>query len=84
MPEGDVDRELDRAGRRLGGSGRWLVLLAVLLAAPGVVLIVVGHGTVRGAGIAIVVLAGAPALAGLGLLIANAVAWWSARGKPFA
>ena len=29
-------------------------------------------------------LAGAPALVGLGLLLANAVAWWSARDKPFA
>jgi hypothetical protein len=79
-----VDRDLDRAGRRLGGPGRWLVLLAVLLAAPGVLLIVVGSGSVRGVGIALVSLAGAPGLAGLGLLLANAVAWWSARDKPFA
>jgi len=84
MSEKHVDRELDRAGRRLGRPGRWLILLAVLLAAPGVLLLVVGNGSARGVGIALVSLAGAPALAGLGLLLANAVAWWSARDKPFA
>jgi hypothetical protein len=84
MPEKRFDRELDRAGRRLGRPGRWLILFAVLLAAPGVLLLVVGNGAARGVGIALVSLAGALALAGLGLLLANAVAWWSARHKPFA
>jgi hypothetical protein len=84
MPDAPVDRELDRQGRRLGTSGRWLILLAVLLAVPGVLLIVVGSGAVHGIGIALLSLAGAPALAGIGLVLANVVAWWSARHKPFA
>src|ERR671936_2006278 len=84
MPDQPVDRELDRQGRRLGRPGWWLVLLAILLAAPGVLLLVVGSGSAHGVGIALVSLAGAPALAGVGLLLANAVAWWSARDKPFA
>lgn len=84
MPDQQVDRELDRQGRRLGRPGRWLILLAVLLAAPGLLLLVVGSGATHGVGIVLVSLAGAPALVGLGLLLANAVAWWSARDKPFA
>lgn len=84
MPDQQVDRELDRQGRRLGRPGQWLILLAVLLAAPGLLLLVVGSGPTHGVGIVLVSLAGAPALVGLGLLLANAVAWWSARDKPFA
>ena len=83
-PDDHVDRELDREGRRLGRPGRWLILLAVLLAVPGVFLLVVGNGAAHSVGVALVSLAGAPALAGVGLMLANAVAWWSARDKPFA
>src|SRR5919109_4376900 len=43
MPEQPLDRELDRQGRGLGRPGWWLVLLAILLAAPGVLLLVVGR-----------------------------------------
>jgi hypothetical protein len=84
MAQERVDRDLDRAGRRLGRPGRWLILLAVPLAAAGVLVLLVGGASTRGVGVALLSLAGAPAFIGLGLLLASAVAWWSARRKPFA
>jgi hypothetical protein len=85
MPGEPVDPQLDRAGRRLGRPGRWLILLALMLSAPGILLLAVAEdGTAESVGIALLSLAGAPAVVGFGLLLAHAVAWWAARGKPFA
>jgi hypothetical protein len=39
-----AEPELERQGRRLGRPGRWFLLLALFLALPGAVLIVLAHG----------------------------------------
>jgi hypothetical protein len=60
------------------------LLLAVLLALPGIAVIVFANGWALALGIVLVVLAGAPAILGLGLLLSSLVARWSARHRPFA
>ena len=84
MPAEPVDRELERSGLRLRASAAWFVLVWLLLAAPGVVLIVVGHGRVYAVGIALAAFSLAPALVAVGLLVAGVVARHSARDRPFA
>ncbi len=84
MPRGPIDRELERSGRRLGNSGGWFLLLAVLLAVPGVALLVVGGGAVEAVGLALTAFSLAPALVGAGLLLAGFVSRHSARHRPFA
>jgi len=64
-----IDRDLDRAGRRLRKSGWPFVVIGVLVAAPGVILITLGDGWVVGIGIALVTLALVPTIAGIGLLL---------------
>jgi membrane protein implicated in regulation of membrane protease activity len=75
---------LERQGRRLGHSGGWFLLLAALIAIPGVILVVLGGSAVSAVGIGVLILAGAPAIVGIGLLLSSAVARWSARHKLFA
>ena len=79
-----VDRELDRSGRRLRKPGWWFLVFAVVIAAPGIVLIVVSREWGDGIGVALVALALVPAGAGAALMLSSLVAWWAARGKPFA
>jgi hypothetical protein len=51
---------------------------------PGIVLIVIGHGGSIGVGIAVLLLAGVPAVVGFGLFTGGAVAHWAARHRLFA
>ena len=84
-PESNVkEPALERQGRRLGHSGGWFLLLAVLIAIPGVLLVVLGGTMASGVGVVVLVLASAPAIVGIGLLVSSAVARWSARHKLFA
>ena len=82
--DGPPDRDLDRAGRRLSSSGWPLLVIGALLAAPGIVLAVVGSGAVAGVGVGLISLGVAVALVALGLLLSGLVSWWAARHKPFA
>ena len=79
-----TDPELDRAGRRLSGSGWPLLVIGALLAVPGVVLAVVGSGAVAGVGVGLLSLAVAVAIVGLALVLSGLVSWWAARHRPFA
>lgn len=81
--EAPIDRDLDRAGGQLRRSGWPFMLIAVLVAAPGVLLILLGDGTIDGVGIALLTLALVPAVAGVALLLSGLVSWWAARKKPF-
>jgi len=81
--EAPVDRDLDRAGGRLRRSGWPFLMIAALVAAPGVLLIVLGDGSMDGVGIALVTLALVPAGAGVALLLSGLVSWWAAHRKPF-
>lgn len=69
-----------RNGRRLGRPGWWFLLLAALIALPGVVLIVFTHGWAQAIGIVLVLLAGPPAVIASAPLIASLVARWA--GPP--
>lgn len=78
------DRDLDRSGRGLRKPGWWFLALGVAVAAIGVVLIVVSSGVGDRIGSALVILALLPGGVGVALLLSGLVAWWAARGKPFA
>src|SRR5215207_5303295 len=80
--EAPVDRDLDRAGGRLRRSGWPFLMIAALVAAPGVLLILLGDGSMDGVGIALVTLALVPAGAGVALLLSGLVSWWAAQRKP--
>jgi hypothetical protein len=78
------DRELERQGRRFGHSAAWFLLVGLVVAIPGVVLILIDHGWSVGAGIAVLFIAAIPGTVGLGLLVSSAISRWSARRKLFA
>ena len=75
------DRELERQGKTFGNSGWRYLGIGIALAIPGVILLIVGD---TGIGLALVLIAGIPGVIGVVLLVASAVARWSARHKPFA
>jgi hypothetical protein len=79
-----AEPELERQGRRLGRPGWWFLLLAVFIAVPGVVLIVLTHGWAHALGIVLVALAGPPAVVATALLPSSLVARWAARHRSFA
>jgi hypothetical protein len=60
------------------------LVLAVLVAVPGVLLIVFTHGWAQALGIVLVALSGPPSVVAVGLLLSSLVARWSARHRPFA
>ena len=79
-----AEPELERQGRRLGRPGWWFLLLAVFIALPGLVLIVLTHGSGHALGIVLVVLAGPPAVVATALLLSSLAARWAARHRSFA
>ena len=83
-PAAVADRELERQGRRMGHSAGWFLLIGVVIAIPGVVLVLIDHGWSVGVGIAVLLLASVPGVIGFGLLSGGAVARWAARHKLFA
>jgi hypothetical protein len=78
------DRELERQGKRMIAPAVRFIAIAAVIAVAGIILIVIGHGWSIGVGIAVLLLAGAPAVIGFGLLTGGAVARWAARHKLFA
>jgi hypothetical protein len=75
---------LERTGRRFGHSGGRFLLVALVIAIPGIVLVSIGHGWGTGFGIALFALASVPAVIGIALLVSGAVSRWAARHKMFA
>jgi CHASE2 domain-containing sensor protein len=59
-------------------------LTAIALAAAGIVLLVTGHSWVQAVGIALIALAGIPAVIGFGRLSNAAMSHRAARRRPFA
>jgi hypothetical protein len=84
VPDRPSDPQLERQGRKLSRPAGPFLLIATSLAVVGVVLLIVGHSWVWALGIVLVVLAGLPAVVGIALLGAAAVARWAARRQPFA
>jgi hypothetical protein len=78
------DRQLDRQGRRLRRFGGRILGLGLILAIPGIILVIIGHGWSVGFGIAVLLIASIPGVVGLGLVVSSVVARWAARHKLFA
>jgi hypothetical protein len=83
-PAAVADRELERHGRRMGYSASRFLLVGVVIAIPGIVLLLIDHGWSVGVGIAVLLIACIPLVVGIGLLVSSAVSRWAARRKLFA
>jgi hypothetical protein len=83
-PAAVADRELERKGRRMGHSASRFFLVALAIAIPGIVLLLIDHGWSIGFGIAVLLIASIPLVIGLGLLVSGVVSRWAARRKLFA
>ncbi len=68
----------------MGHSGTRLLLVGLVLAIPGVVLVLIDHGWSIGVGVAVLFIAAIPGAIGIGLLVSGAVSRWSARRKLYA
>jgi uncharacterized membrane protein len=77
------ERGLERQGQRMAHLAVRLVLIGLVIALPGIVLIVIDAGTL-GIGVGVVLLASIPVAFGVALLCSSAVARWAARHKLFA
>lgn len=60
------------------------LLIGLLVAIPGIVLVVVGHHWLLALGILLILLGSGPVGIGLGLVFSGSVARWAARHKLFA
>lgn len=78
------DRELERQGKRMIAPAVRLIAIGALLAAAGIVLILIGHGWSIGVGIALILLGSVPGTVGFGLLTGGGIARWAARHRLFA
>ncbi len=75
---------LERSGKRLGHSAAWFLAVALAIAVPGIVLVIVDSSWSLGVGVAIILIGCIPGVVGLGLLLSGLVARWSARHRSFA
>jgi hypothetical protein len=75
------DRQLERQGKRMEGPAIRFLLLALIIAIPGVIVAAIGP---LGIGAAILLLASIPAAVGIALLLSSGFARWAARHKLFA
>lgn len=76
--------QLERQGRRLAHPAWRFLLLALVVAVPGIVLVEVGNSWSLPFGIALLLIASLPAGVGIALLFSSSVARWAARHKLFA
>lgn len=83
-PDAVQDRELERQGRRMIRPALRFLVIAVVVAIPGIVLIVLDHGWSVGVGIALLLIASIPAVVAGALLVSGSVARWAARHRLFA
>jgi Flp pilus assembly protein TadB len=75
------DRQLERQGKRMERPAIRFLLLALIVAIPGVIVVVLGP---LGIGAAILLLACVPATVGIALLVSSGFARWAARHKLLA
>lgn len=76
--------ELERKGKVFESTGVRFLLLGLVLAVPGIVLIILGSGWVFALGLVLVALALVPGAVATGLVSTGVVARWTARHRPFA
>ena len=79
-----ADPAIEPPGRQLSKPSIVFGLTAIALAALGVVLLVAGNSWVPAVGIALIALAGLPAVIGFGRLSNAAISHRAARRRPFA
>lgn len=83
--QGEVsEARLERNSRRFGKSGGWFLAACLIIAVPGIVLIVLGHSWVFALGLALVAIALVPGIVAGGLAVLQRRAHWAARRRPFA
>jgi hypothetical protein len=75
------DRELERQGKRMERPAVRFLLAALIVAIPGVIVLITGP---LGIGAAILLLACVPGTVGIALLVSSGFARWAARHKLFA
>lgn len=68
----------------MGHSASRFLLVAVVIAIPGIILLLIDHGWSIGVGIAVLLIACIPLAVGTGLIVSGAVSRWAARRKLFA
>lgn len=83
-PDSVSEPQLERKGARLQANGGRFLLLGIILAVPGIVLIILGSGWVFALGLALLALGLVPGAVAVALLLSGAVARWTARERPFA
>jgi len=76
------DRELERQGQRMLPPARGFLLVAAVLAIPGLLMVVTDLALQLG--LIMLAFASLPGVVGLGLLLTASVARWAARHKLFA
>jgi len=79
-----ADPEVEPPGRQLSKPSIVFGLTAIALAVVGIVLLITGHSWVQAVGIALIALAGIPAVIGFGRLSYAAMAHRAARRRPIA
>jgi hypothetical protein len=79
-----ADPQSEPHGRQLSKPSIVFGLTAIALAVAGIVLLVTGHSWVQAVGIALIALAGLPAVIGFGRLSNAAMSHRAARRRPFA
>lgn len=79
-----ADPELERQGKQLAAPVAGFVLTAIVLAVPGIVLLIVASSWAWALGLVLVVLAMPAAMVAVGALVSSAVARWAARHRLFA
>lgn len=76
--------QLEPPARQLSKPSIVFALTAIALAVAGIVLLIAGRSWVPAVGIALIALAGIPAVIGFGLLSSAAISHRAARRRPFA
>jgi len=76
------DRELERQGERMAAPARGFLLVAAVMAVPGLFFVVTDLAQTLG--IVMLVFASLPGVVGVALLLSASVARWAARHKLFA
>jgi hypothetical protein len=79
-----ADPELERQGKRLGRPAIPFLLIALGLAAPGLVMLILGSSWVWAIGIALVAISLPAATVGVGAALSASIARWAARHRSFA
>lgn len=76
--------QLERQGRRLARPSWRFLILAVVIALPGIVLVEIDNTWSLPFGIVLLLIASLPAGIGIALLVSGSVARWAARHRLFA